>query len=491
MATLLVVDDEKKITALLAGELEDAGHRVTVANDGDDAIRILRAKRFDVVLTDLRLGRTDGVQVLRAAKEIDPAVAVLLMTAYATVKTAVAAMKEGAADYLEKPIDFEKLRIVLERCLEARRLADENRRLREGLRAGHVGGAEMVRGSSEAMGRVVALARKVAPSEATVLLTGESGTGKEVLARAIHEWSARRDQALVAVNCAALAETLLESELFGHEKGAFTDAADRKLGWFEVAKRGTIFLDEIAETKPSTQAKLLRVLEDRRFHRLGGSEIIEADVRVVAATNRDLPREIAEGRFREDLFYRLNVFPLERPPLRERLEDLDELAVHFLRRSGYRGPGLDPAAREMLGGYDWPGNLRELRNVIERAVILAGEGPIGLAEIHIPAARLRPRFEAERFARGSAPGRAAAAAAIDAAADAAAGELLPGASRGARTLFEHEERMIRQALERAGGNKSKAARLLGITRRALYGRLERYGIEVPVRDGGEGEDDEG
>jgi DNA-binding NtrC family response regulator len=450
MASILIVDDEKKITTLLEGELSDEGYEVTTATDGDDAIRILRAKRFDVVLTDLRLGRTDGVQVLRAAKEIDPECAVLLMTAYATVKTAVSAMKDGAADYLEKPVDLEKLRLVLERSLETRRLAEENRRLKDGMRAGRVGGTNMVRGKSRAMAQVMALAERVAPSEATVLLTGESGTGKEVMARAIHEWSLRRQHPLVAVNCAALAETLLESELFGHEKGAFTDAHERKMGWFEVARKGTVFLDEIAEMKPSTQAKLLRVLEDRRFHRLGGSEIIEADVRIVAATNRDLPEEIDEGRFREDLFYRLNVFPIELPPLRERLEDLEELCVHFLKRAGARSFSIEPEAMDALRQYDWPGNLRELRNVIERAVILAGDEPISLEEIHIPERRYRD-VPSAAFGAG-----------LGASAD--------------RTLSDQEEQMIRQALEKSGGNKSKAARLLGITRRALYGRLEKYGI---------------
>jgi two-component system response regulator HydG len=464
MASILVVDDEKKIAALLAAELADAGHQVVTAHDGDSASRILRSKRFDVVLTDLRLGGTDGLDVLRAAKAADPDVAVLLMTAYATVKTAVAAMKEGATDYLEKPVDLEKLAVVLERSLERRRLAEENRRLREGLRAGPLGPDAMVRGKSPAIAAVLALAQRVAPSDATVLLTGESGTGKEVIARAIHDWSPRRAHPWVAVNCAALAETLLESELFGHEKGAFTDAHERKMGWFEVAKKGTVFLDEIGEMKPSTQAKLLRVLEERRFHRLGGSEMIEADARVIAATNRDLARGITEGGFREDLFYRLNVFPIELPPLRERMEDLDELCAHFLRRSGYRGPGIDPTALEALRRYDWPGNLRELRNVIERAVILAGDGAIGMDEIHVP----RPRA---RALRGTAAESAAARS---------------GALAEPFSLSEQEEQMIRQALAKAGGNKSKAARLLGITRRALYGRLERYGIATE----GKAEDDE-
>ncbi len=446
MASILVVDDEKKITVLLEGELSDAGHEVTIANDGDEAVRLLSAKSFDAVLTDLRLGATDGLAVLRRAKEADPGVAVLLMTAYATVSTAVEAMKEGAADYLEKPLNFDRMHHALGRALESRRLADENRRLRERVRAGDVGVGTMVRGSSAAMRDVMALVEKVAPTEATVLLTGESGSGKEVVARALHELSTRGDHSLVAVNCAALSETLLESELFGHEKGAFTDASQRKLGWFEVAAKGTILLDEIGEMKPSTQAKLLRVLEDRRFHRLGGSEVIEADVRVIAATNRELAIEIAAGRFREDLFYRLNVFPVELPPLRDRIEDIDELCAHFLGRSRYEGPGLDAGARAALRGYDWPGNLRELRNVVERAVILAGGGPITPVEIHIP----------ERRA-GS--GRGLAAADDDG------------------RLASHEERMIRDAIARAGGNKSKAARLLGITRRALYGRLEKYGIE--------------
>jgi two-component system, NtrC family, response regulator AtoC len=443
MASILVVDDEKKITALLDGELSEANHTVSVANDGDTALRLLRTRRFDVVVTDLRLGATDGLAVLRAAKEAEPSTAVFLMTAYASVATAVAAMKSGATDYLEKPVNFDKLRLVIDRALEARRVAGENRLLREKVRTADVGAEDMVTGRSEAMARTLSLVRKVAPTEATVLLTGESGTGKEVVARALHEWSGRRKKPLVAVSCAALSETLLESELFGHEKGAFTDAFERKLGWFEVAQGGTIFLDEIGEMKPSTQAKLLRVLEDRRFHRLGGSEIIDVDVRVIAATNRELETEIAEGGFRRDLFYRLNVFPIHLPPLRDRREDLADLIPHFLARSGYRGPGLDAQARRSLAEYDWPGNLRELRNVLERAVILAGSGPVTPAEIHIPRRSTSPPSVSDET-----------------------------------TLSESEARMIRDALARAGGNKSKAARLLGITRRALYGRLERYGIET-------------
>jgi len=451
MASILVVDDEKKITTLLQGELADAKHSVSVANDGETALRLLHAKRFDVVVTDLRLGPVDGLAVLRAAKEAEPDTVVLLMTAYATVATAVTAMKEGAADYLEKPVNFEKLRLVIDRALENRRLASENRLLHDKVRREGVGADGMVRGRSVAMARTLELVRKVAPTDATVLLRGESGTGKEVVARVLHEWSARKDRSLVAVSCAALSETLLESELFGHEKGAFTDAYERKRGWFEVAEGGTIFLDEIGEMKPSTQAKLLRVLEDRRFHRLGGSEIIDVDVRVVAATNRDLEEAIEQGLFRQDLFYRLNVFPIVLPPLRERLEDLADLVSHFLQRSSYRGPGLTADARRALAAYAWPGNLRELRNVVERAVILAGEGPVTPAELLIPEGR----------------------GALPAGGDGPADE--PG---GATTLSETEERMIRDALARAGGNKSEAARLLGITRRALYGRLERYGIEA-------------
>ncbi len=461
MASILVVDDEPKIALLLAGELEDAGHEVLTAHDGERARDLLRTKRLDVVLTDLRLGPVDGLAVLRAAKAADPSVVVILMTAYASVNTAVTAMKEGAVDYLEKPVNLEKLRLVLERALESRRLAAENTRLRERVGRGDVGAAGMVRGKSAAMRRVLALVEKVAATDATVLLTGASGTGKEVVARAIHELSARRAEPLVTVNCAALAETLLESELFGHEKGAFTDAHERRLGWFEVARGGTIFLDEIAEMRPSTQAKLLRVLEDRRFHRLGGSQVIEANARVLAATNRDLPREIAAGRFREDLFYRLNVFPIELPPLRERREDLAELIPHFLRRAGYAGPGPDDAARRALEAYDWPGNLRELRNVLERAAILAGSGPITAEDVHVPA----------RARAASSP------AGPPAGAESAPPSHPAGAAAAGATLSEAEARMIREALERAGGNKSKAARILGITRRALYGRMERYGID--------------
>jgi DNA-binding NtrC family response regulator len=448
MARVLVVDDEQKITKLLEGDLADVGHHVTTANDGETAVRLLRTKRFDVVVTDLRLGAVDGLAVLRAAKESDDSIVVLLMTAYATVPSAVAAMRDGASDYLEKPVHFDKLRFVLDRELTARRLAADNVVLRAEVRRGETGADNMVTGRSAAIRQALELARKVAPTEANVLITGESGTGKEVVARVLHQWSSRRDRSLVSVNCAALSETLLESELFGHEKGAFTDAHERRLGWFEVAEGGTIFLDEIGEMKPSTQAKLLRVLEDRRFHRLGGSAIIDVDVRVLAATNRDLAAAIASGEFREDLFYRLNVFPIHLPPLRERRDDVEELVQHFLARSGYEGPGPDRDARDALRRYDWPGNIRELRNVVERAVILAGNAPITPDELHLPERR--------------------------------GGPVIGPASAGGdeATLSGAEERMIRDALARADGNKSQAARLLGITRRALYGRLEKYGIDA-------------
>ena len=447
MAKILVVDDEAKMCVILQGMLEERGHRVITAQDGRRAQKLAAGQDLDVVITDLKMSPADGLQVLREVKKASPETEVVLMTAYASVQTAIQAMKQGAYDYIIKPFDLDEMGLLVDRILEKKRLVLENRQLRE-----EFGGArerEMVTGKSPQMKELLTLVDKVAGSDVTVLVRGESGTGKELVAEAIHRSSPRAGGPLVAVNCAALTETLLDSELFGHEKGAFTGAIKRKLGRFELAQRGTVFLDEIGDVSAALQAKLLRVLQEKTFVRVGGTETITADVRLISATNRDLEQAIRQGHFREDLYYRLSVFPIRVPPLRERREDIPDLVEFFLRQRGRQLSDIDPAALDQLIRYDWPGNVRELENVIERAVILAagGEG-IGPAHLPLPA---------------SSPAAAAA----------------PGEELNLERL---ERESILLALSKSGGNKSAAARLLGITRRTLYSRMERLGLRGGSED---------
>ena len=451
MARILVVDDEPRMAELVALELADHGHEVETAADGARALDLLRTRTRDLVVTDLKMPGLDGLELLAEIKKLWPGTEVILMTAYASARTAVSAMKEGAWDYLIKPFEMDELLIMVDRIVRERRLQDENRELRAAM--GDAGG-EIV-GQSEALAGVLDLVARVASQEATVLITGESGTGKELIARAIHAASPRAREPFVVVNCAALPDTLLESELFGHEKGAFTGAERRRPGRFELADGGTLFLDEVSEITPSAQVKLLRVLQERTLERLGSTETFRIDVRVLAATNRDLAVLVETGNFREDLFYRLNVFPLHLPPLRERREDIPELARHFLAR---RVPpvAITEAALEILMSYDWPGNVRELENVLERAGILAG------------------------------PGREIGAVDLDwlmspPAADHGA---IPGSARGGRIQIPEEgvdlealeKEHILEALRTAGGNKTEAARLLHMSRRRLYSRLDHHGI---------------
>jgi two-component system NtrC family response regulator len=473
---ILVVDDEPKWRALIGGELEDGGHEVMAAEDGQEALdRFQDGEVFDLILTDLRMEPVGGLELMRRAREVAPDTDVIMITAYADARTAVEAMKLGAYDFLAKPFELDELVLTVARVQEKRGLRAENRSLRAMLQGG-AADQPMV-GSSDAMQRVFELIEKVAGVDATVLIRGESGTGKELVARLVHDRSRRASGPFKAVNCAALPETLLESELFGHERGAFTGAERRRIGLFEAASGGTLLLDEIGEVSPSVQSKLLRALEEREITRIGSTESIRVDTRVVAATNVDLEGAIRDGVFREDLYYRLNVFPIALPPLRERPDDIPELVRRFLADLAPGEPiTVDPAVLARFQDYTWPGNVRELRNVIERATILAGGVAIGPEHVVLPDGVATGGMTPPPAAGPRTAAAPVAAAGTDAGADAAAAGLhLPPEGIELEAL---EARFIREALTRARGNKSQAARLLGITRRALYCRMEKYGIAV-------------
>ncbi len=442
MARILVADDEEGLREFLREVLEIDGHAVVTAPDGDAAARALDAEAFDVLVTDLKMPGRDGLSLVRKVKAEQPDVEVLVMTAYATVETAVEAMKLGAFDYLQKPIPSpDTLLMMVSRALERRRLLTDRDRADLDAPATH-----QLSWGDPAMASVVDGLRRVAGTRATVLLTGESGVGKEVAARALHAWSDRKDGPFVAVNCAVLGENLLESELFGHERGAFTGAHARKRGRVELAAGGTFFLDEVGEMSPPLQAKLLRVLQERTYERVGGERTLQADVRWVAATNRDLLRLIDEGAFREDLYHRLAVFPIHLPPLRERRRDIVPLAQALLigvgRDLGLRSLTLTADAEAALSAGDWRGNVRALRNALERAAILANGG----------------RIDAALVMAGPVGREPAAAAGVDG------------------TLEEVERRAILAALEAVDGNRRKAADQLGIGLRTLYEKLKRYEV---------------
>ena len=439
MARVLVVDDEPKLGKLVSEALALDGHAVTRAGGGRAALAELQKEAFEIVVADLRMPDVDGLAVLQAARARIPPAEVILMTAHATAESAVAAMKAGAADYLIKPFAFEELRLRVQRLADQRAAHRKADRLVERLTPGLVA-------ESAAMKEVLAAARRVAATDASVLLLGESGTGKNQLARLIHYSGKRAAAPLVEVHCAALPEALLESELFGHEKGAFTGAHERKIGHLAAADTGTLFLDEIGEVTPATQVKLLRFLQEREFVPVGSTQTRKVDVRVVAATNRDLDHAVKAGTFREDFYYRLNVFAIHLPPLRDRREDILPLADRFLSSRGVPPSRLSAAARDRLHDHAWPGNVREMENALERALILAGDDEIG----------------AEHFGR---LGRASERSEMR-------GQRAADVLREGFNLDDFEHELIDAAIERAGGNKAAAARLLGITLRRLYSTIQ-------------------
>ena len=458
-ARALIVEDKASLRTMLRHALKAAGHEVVEATDEPAAAKALLAARPAVVLTDLRLPVGDGLGVLRAAKELDPDLPVIVMTAFGSIDDAVTAMKEGALDFLAKPVDPEHLLLLVDRAVERRRMVIENLLLKEEL-AARQGVPRMV-GQDPALIHVLTGLRRAAATDATVLLEGESGTGKELFARTLHAFSKRADGPFVAINCAAIPENLLESELFGHEKGAFTGAVARKAGRFEVAHGGTLFLDEIGDLAVALQAKILRVVETRSFERVGGTRSLQVDVRLVAATNRDLRARVAAKEFREDLFFRLSVFPIQIPPLRDRSGDVPMLARFFIERfcKELKKPTLtlSQTAEDRMTTYPWPGNVRELQNCIERTVILCEASEIGPQHLHLPSGRPLERT-----------------------ADPWEGVDLSGslAEASRRVLSEVERRKILQALRAASSNTGRAADMLGIGHRALIAKMGEHGIQL-------------
>ena len=458
-ARVLVVDDERSMRELLAIVLKRDGHDVLVAENGRAGVELLRRERVDILITDIRMPEMNGVDVLREAKRIDPEITSIVMTAFASTDTAVEALRLGAADYVNKsPGAANELRLRVRKELERKRLQQENVLLKRVMQSSHQ--FSNIIGSSGPMLAVFRLIETVATTASTVLITGESGTGKELVARAIHVHSARKDRPFVALNCGAVSETLLDSELFGHMRGSFTGADVNRKGLIEIAEKGTIFLDEIGEMSPLVQVKVLRVLQERRFRRLGGTDEVEADIRIIAATNRDLSKMVAEGTFREDLFYRINVIPVRLPPLRERVDDIPMLAEHFAARfaaqMGKPVTGVSGAAMACLQAHAWPGNIRELENAIERAVALE-RTPSILVESLPDSVRA---FEALAVA------------------PAASAEAFPSEGFDLEQHVQHIEReYIAEALRRAGGVKVKAAELLGMSFRSFRYYMKKYNLK--------------
>jgi DNA-binding NtrC family response regulator len=448
MPTILIVEDEAKMRRLLELNLGEDGFSTHSAGDAESGLKLLREHSVDLVVTDLKLPGMNGLEFLQAIKRQNAALPVVVMTAFGSVETAVDAMKAGASDYVLKPFSLSEMRMVIRKELDVHNLREENRSLREALgkRFAHPN----VVARSVKMQEVLATVDRVARTNSTVLLGGESGVGKDLIARAIHEKSRRAGGPFIKINSTAIPENLLESELFGYEKGAFTGATASKPGKFELADKGTLFLDEIGDVPPAIQVKLLRVLQEREFERLGGTKTVKVDVRLIAATNRDLREALEQGTFREDLYYRLNVVPIDIAPLRQRKEDIPDLVNLFITRfagdSGKPVESITPEAMQLLVNYHWPGNVRELQNIIERACALAKGTVLTAADIHLD---VRPA----KIANGT-------------------NNFLPEGM----TLEHWEDEMIREALRRANGNKSRAARLLGLSRNALRYRLSKIGI---------------
>jgi DNA-binding NtrC family response regulator len=450
MPSILIVEDEPKMRRLLEMNLADQGFATHAAGDAEAGLKLLNSEKIDLVVTDFKLPGMNGLEFLQAIKRVNAALPVVIMTAYGSVESAVEAMKVGASDYVLKPFSLAEMVMVVRKELDARNLREENRSLREAL--GRRYEYSNVIASSEKMQEVLALVERVAPTNSTVLLGGESGVGKDLIARAIHEHSTRSSGPFLKINSTAIPENLLESELFGYEKGAFSGATSAKPGKFELADKGTLFLDEIGDVPPAIQVKLLRVIQEREFERLGGTKTLKVDVRLIAATNRDLRAALEEGTFRQDLYYRLNVVAIDVPPLREHKEDIPALANFFLQRfaqvSGKKFTGIAPDAVELLTQFHWPGNVRELENVIERSITFATGPVLAAADIRLD----RP-----------APSQSAA-------------PVLPEGM----TLDQWEQEIIREALRHANGNKSQAARSLGLSRNALRYRLSQMGLSDPV-----------
>ncbi len=453
-ARVLVVDDEKSMRDLLAITLQRAGYDVTVADGGETAIEAIRRDQFDAIITDLRMPKVDGLQVLRSAKDLSPETAVIMVTAVASTETAVEAMKLGAYDYITKPFKLDEVNLIIQNALERKRLRDENQYLRKQLETQHR--FENIVGKSALMVEVFDTIRKIADSPSTAMITGESGTGKELVARAIHFNSHRRDKPFVSVNCGAIPEGLMESELFGHVKGAFTGAVANKVGLFSAAEGGTLFLDEITEIPALLQVKLLRAIQVREIRRVGDTKDLKTDVRLIAASNRDLETAVREGVMREDLFYRLNVLPIHLPSLRERREDIPLLVAHFLQKFSKdlskEVRGVAPEALAVLERYHWPGNIRELENVLERAIVLGAGDMLGIDSLPESVRRERPAKALE---------------VVD----------LPEEGMDLEaTLDEIESRYLQRALDRTRGVQTKAAELLRMTFRQFRYKLQKHNL---------------
>jgi two-component system, NtrC family, response regulator PilR len=457
---VLVVDDERSMRELLAIMLRQAGHDVTLAEGGEQAVEILKSEGFDLVITDLRMRKVDGLGVLRAAKEHSPSAVVLVVTAFASTETAVEAMKLGAYDYVTKPFKLDEIKLTIANALERKRLQDENKALRTQLRRER--GFESFVGKSRQMNELREVIRKTADGLSTVMVTGESGTGKELVAQAIHQESPRRAGPFVSVNCGAIPETLMESELFGHVKGAFTGAVSSTEGLFAAADTGTLFLDEITEIPATVQVKLLRAIQERQIRRVGDTRDVKIDVRLVAASNRDLGRAVADGVLREDLFYRLNVIPVHLPPLRDRREDIPPLVAHFIKKLsnevGREVRGVAPDALAVLEQYHWPGNIRELENVIERAIVLGSSEMIEVDTLPVPLRQPPDRQDVSL-------------------------ELPPEGLDLEATLDRIEQRYMQMALDRVGGVQTRAAELLRVSFRQFRYKLQKFQQRETPREG--------
>ena len=455
---ILIVDDRKSIREVLSSILEDEGYEVTTAINADAGIEKVSSVLPDVVISDIKMPRMDGISFQKAINEIDGDIPVILITAYGSIESAVEAIKQGAYDYLTKPIDHDRLKVITQRAIEKKKYAVENRQFRKELQDKY-SYANMI-GSSLKIQKVFEMIRTVSKTLSTVLIQGESGTGKELVARAIHYDSPRKDKPLIGLNCSVLSEGLLESELFGHEKGAYTGATTRRVGRFEMADQGTLFLDEVGEISPNLQVKLLRVLQEKQFERVGGTETVRVDFRLVAATNKDLRSEALKGSFREDLYYRLGVITIKIPPLRERKEDIPLLVTHFLHkyslREGKSIKSVSPEAMNILIKYDWPGNIRELENCIERAVVVCDT------------AQIRSREISDEICESLSPNEGKEPIPVHSAAAEAKIEDMD--------LHRQEKELILNALKKTGGNKARAARLLNIHRRTIYNRIEKYSL---------------